>query len=198
MQFSLHRLSVLHKAADLQKTAAACVILLFLLTIIAGGLHAAESNVAVEYRVKSGFIYNFAIFIDWPKTSFDDRNEPFRVAVVDMAVLGDTFNDLATKRVKGRNIEVYAYKDDGSTPPPHILFMNTPDTSLLDKLIGRYKNTSVLTVGQTRGFARRGGVINILKTNNKFSLEINMRAAKRAGLKISSRLLKLKRTSIIE
>jgi hypothetical protein len=47
----------------------------------------------------------------------------------------------------------------------------------------------VLTVGDTEGFAERGGIINLVKDGNRLSFEINPEAAQRAGLVMSSKLL---------
>ena len=46
-------------------------------------------------------------------------------------------------------------------------------------------------MGETEGFAQRGGVINFTKVGDKIRFEINPEAAKRAQLKISSRLLRI-------
>ena len=54
-----------------------------------------------------------------------------------------------------------------------------------------FKGHSVLTVGEQEGFAVRGGIVNLTKEKNKVRFEINLDAAKRAGLKMSSQLLKL-------
>jgi len=48
-----------------------------------------------------------------------------------------------------------------------------------------------MTVGEVEDFARDGGVINFVLRENKVRFEINVSAAERAGLKISSKLLKL-------
>lgn len=51
----------------------------------------------------------------------------------------------------------------------------------------------VLTVGEADQFAVRGGVITFVKEANRLRFEINVDAAGRAGLRISSRLLQLAR-----
>jgi hypothetical protein len=48
-----------------------------------------------------------------------------------------------------------------------------------------------LTVGETEGFAVLGGIINLTVEDNKVHFEINRLAADRAGLKISSKLLRI-------
>jgi len=47
----------------------------------------------------------------------------------------------------------------------------------------------VLTVGDTKGFAELGGIINFVLDNDRVRFEVNRKAAEQAGLKISSKLL---------
>ena len=49
----------------------------------------------------------------------------------------------------------------------------------------------ILTIGETPGFAARGGIINLTLEDNKVRFEVNIGAAKQANLNISSRLLAL-------
>jgi ribosome-associated protein YbcJ (S4-like RNA binding protein) len=48
-----------------------------------------------------------------------------------------------------------------------------------------------LLVGETPGFAERGGAVNFFIEENKVRFEINPEVAKRRHLKISSKLLGL-------
>ncbi len=47
----------------------------------------------------------------------------------------------------------------------------------------------ILTVGEHEQFARNGGIINFVLKNDNVRLEIDLAAAKKAGVTISSRLL---------
>lgn len=51
----------------------------------------------------------------------------------------------------------------------------------------------MLTVSDLPGFARGAGVIGLVNENNRIKIEINLKAAREAGLKISSRLLEVSR-----
>ena len=48
-------------------------------------------------------------------------------------------------------------------------------------------------MGETKGFAERGGIINLAREENKFRFEVNVHAAAQTRLKISSKLLNLAR-----
>jgi len=51
----------------------------------------------------------------------------------------------------------------------------------------------MLTVGEGDDFPAAGGVIGLVIEDNKVRFDVNLEAAERAGLKISSKLLKLAR-----
>ena len=52
---------------------------------------------------------------------------------------------------------------------------------------------SYLTVGETPGFAERGGMIRLMLEDNRVRFEVNVDAAHDGNLNISSRLLTLAR-----
>ena len=47
-----------------------------------------------------------------------------------------------------------------------------------------------MSVGEVEGFTRLGGVINFFEEDNRLRFKINLEAAKREGLKMSSQLLR--------
>jgi hypothetical protein len=56
---------------------------------------------------------------------------------------------------------------------------------------------SVLTVGDCKGFAEQGGMINFVLENDRVQFEVNRKAAEQAGLKISSKLLSVAKSVIV-
>ncbi len=52
-------------------------------------------------------------------------------------------------------------------------------------------SATVLTVGETDDFTRLGGIVRFLVAGEHVHLEINITAAKSAGLSISAKLLRL-------
>ena len=57
----------------------------------------------------------------------------------------------------------------------------------MDKLRG----ANVLTVGESDSFISLGGMINLAMKDNKIRPEVNLAAAERAHLQISSKLLRI-------
>ena len=59
------------------------------------------------------------------------------------------------------------------------------------KIFAESRGSSTLTVGEAAGFGARGGIINLTRQQNKLRFEVNLDAAARTHLKISSKLLSL-------
>ncbi len=56
-------------------------------------------------------------------------------------------------------------------------------------MIERLRNRGVLTVGETDSFAKQRGMVGLVKKGNQIQIQINLEAARDAGIKISSRLM---------
>ena len=75
--------------------------------------------------------------------------------------------------------------------PCQILFISASERGRLKEIVETIAGDHVLTVGEMDGFAQRWGIVNFQVTGNKVRFEINRARAQRAGLRISSRLLRV-------
>ncbi|MGH7821749.1 MAG: YfiR family protein, partial [Candidatus Binatia bacterium] len=73
------------------------------------------------------------------------------------------------------------------------LFVSASEDRWVPEILSELESDSVLTVGDREGFADRGGMINFRLSENRIRLDINVEATRRAGLRVSSQLLKLAR-----
>jgi len=145
---------------------------------------------SLEYPVKAAFLVNFAKFTEWPADS-----QQAQATVVTICVLGrDPFGDLlektaAGRSVGGRPIAIERHRSLDGLGACHVLFIATSETQRLAQIIEHLAADPVLTVGEDDGFARRGGVIGLVVESNLARFEVNLRAAQRTGLLLSSKLL---------
>jgi hypothetical protein len=84
-------------------------------------------------------------------------------------------------------------KDTKELKDCNILFVSTSERVHIDDLLQIVKSLPILTVGETPGFAERGGIIRFTVEDNRVRFEVNVDAAHLAQLTISSRLLTLAR-----
>jgi hypothetical protein len=151
----------------------------------------AQPASAPEYEVKAAFIYNFAKFVEWPEGAFSSGNAAINLCVTDEGPSMKAFESVRGKTVKGREIVVGQCDEIQDIAACHILFVSSSGKKRPGQVLEAVKGRRILTVGDEKGFARLGGIINFITVDNKISFEINPDAAKRAGLEISSKLLKL-------
>jgi hypothetical protein len=74
-----------------------------------------------------------------------------------------------------------------------VLVIEASETGSLPRLLDTLVRQPVLTVGDTEGYGQRGVMVNFYLDQSRVRFEINLAAARRAGLRISSQLLKLAR-----
>ncbi len=146
---------------------------------------------AKEYAVKAAFLFNFAKFVEWPAAAFPDPASPLVLCVLGEDPFGDALTVLKGKTVNGRPLSIrYATTLDG-LGRCHLLFISSSEKPFLSSIINVTKGWNVLTVGDMEDFARDGGIINLVKEENRVGIEVNLEAAQRNRLKISSKLLGL-------
>ena len=74
-----------------------------------------------------------------------------------------------------------------------LLFIGSSDRQRVNRLLAGVRDRPVLTIAELPGFTDFGGIINLYRADDRLRFEVNLGAAKRAGLAISSRLLRLAR-----
>jgi hypothetical protein len=113
-----------------------------------------------------------------------------------MGVLGDDpfangLDELVRgEKVNNRPLVVQRYQQVEEIKTCHILFVSQSAAKQLERILTNLKNRSVLTVGESDNFAKRGGMIRFINENNKIRLRVNVEAARAANLTISSKLLR--------
>jgi hypothetical protein len=145
-----------------------------------------------EYEVKAAFLFNFAKFIDWPPEVFADTNSPIVVGVLGKNVFGDNLQKIIKDRkVNNRSFEFRKYASVTEATNCQILFISSSEKNDFAKIVSALHNASILTVSETDGFIQAGGMINFMLQDDKIRFQISDDAAKKARLKISSKLLSL-------
>jgi len=145
-----------------------------------------------EYRLKLAFLYNFAQFVQWPPEAFHDPAAPLTMCVAGQDPFqGEIEQSLSGRSVGGHPIEIKKLGPNDDPRACHMIFVRASEKREAAKILAALKGSSTLTVGETRGFADLGGVINLTLDENKLRFEINLDAATQTRLKISSKLLAL-------
>jgi hypothetical protein len=167
------------------------IFLLFSL-IISLGFNSLAQEQPSEYQIKAAFLFNFAKFVEWPPKAFAETNSPIVIGVLGKNVFGNELErTIRDKRVYNRPFKFKNFESAGEATNCHILFISSSEKDNFAKIIGSLQSASVLTVSDSDGFIKAGGMINFLIEDTKIRFQINDEAAKKAGLVISSKLLSL-------
>lgn len=151
---------------------------------------AQDPNESQEYAIKAAYLFNFFRYFEWPQNA-PGNGKVFVVGVVGPNVFGKSLDTLGTKTIDDRKIVVHHFPTADSIKPCHILFIAADDKTekRMAQAVEKTKDTPVLLVSDTEGFARKGAVVNFIIESNNVKFEINPDAAKRAGLKVNAKLL---------
>jgi len=167
------------------------VLLFILFTILALAMPAwaAETD---NYQVKGAFLLSFAKFVEWPSESRVGTKSETRVCVLGNDKVTATLSQVLQGQSAGRRDVVVRRVDDLAGVAWCRIFFITKSAEMEPEVVlNSLGATSILTVGETTGFAANGGMVNFIGDQGKVRFEINEGAARRAGLKISSKLLRL-------
>jgi YfiR/HmsC-like len=151
-----------------------------------------EEPPVTEYQVKALRLLSFAKYVDWPARTFTETNSPIVVGVIGEDKFGDDLKHaMEGKCVGGRKIVVAAIDSEKDWDKCQILFVSASETGRQAEVLNHVKSLPILTVGESEHFTRDGGVINFTKKDGKVRFDVDLTAARSAGLGISSKLLSL-------
>lgn len=145
-----------------------------------------------EYQVKAAFLYNFMKFVDWP----GDRSASpgsITLGILGKDPFGPALDTIRDKTAKGRRVVVQHLRGLEEARQCDLVFVCASEKGRVAQVVRALQNAPVLTVGDQEGFCQAGGMINLVPVQNRIGFEVNLAAANRARLKVSSQLLKLAR-----
>jgi hypothetical protein len=180
-------------AATIRACRGALLALLIALRVMDGaGAAAGQSGSFGEYEVKSAMLYHLTKFVEWPGPKGGDGASPFQVCVFDSDPFGRELDKaLAGKAVGAHPVTVRRLGGDPSAEGCHVLLVARADWRRFRDLIPALAKAGVLTVADGEHLAGSGAVIGLAMRDERVQLEINMTAAQRSGLTISSKLLRI-------
>jgi hypothetical protein len=172
-----------------------CALVLMLFFASLGNLPA--NSTAEEYAVKAAFLFHFAQFVEWPEETFGDANSPVTYCTIgEDPFHGALDAALNGKTIGARSFRVQHFKQPQEIQGCHVLFIGAGEKRLRPAILASARGNSVLTVGESEHFIQEGGMIGFLLEENKIRFEVNLEAAQKEKLRISSRLLALAKTVI--
>lgn len=170
-------------AAPIRIAAWACIA-----TACSGALRSQSAEALNPYQVEAAFLLNFTRFIEWPNSAFRDGASPFTICILGDDAFGGAIDQIVEgETVAGRQLRIERRR---SAPAPHtcqVLYIGSAEKNVA-ALVAE-AGSGVLTVSDRPEFLRQGGIIAFAIENRHVRFDINLKAAGKASLRVSSRLL---------
>ena len=144
-----------------------------------------------EYAVKAAYLYNFAKFVEWPSGAFISSDAPLLICIAGENPFGNALGSLSGKTVESHPVEVRYLPVATDLEKCHVVFMGRAEQGRFKAALAKLARLPILTVSDISGFAQAGGMIGLVEADQRIRFDINLTAARRTSLRLSSQLLKL-------
>jgi hypothetical protein len=161
-------------------------LLLALATLSPSCLHASPSE-ALEHQVKSAFVYRLIRYIEWNTNS----SSTITIGVVGEGSITPYLKKIEGKLIKDQQIKVKVTSNIENLGSVQILFINHMKKDRTKEILSSLKGKNILTISDMDYFCEIGGNIGLVTINGKIRLQVNLKTSREAGLKISSKILRL-------
>ena len=173
-------------------------------------------DTAKAAKVKSAYLLNFAKFTTWPDGAFTDKDGPFVICVWGRGTIEKTLEQfIKDKTVNGREVvitrikyhtTVAAINENDNTgnlieglseniltqlSECHLLYIDKSEANRVHEILKAVEPLSILTISDIPGFAEQGGMLGLVLRKGKITFDANPVAIKKAGIRVSSKILKL-------
>jgi hypothetical protein len=139
--------------------------------------------------VRAAYLYDFGQFVRWPEGA---GRGPLLGCVAGKDPFGQTMGKLAAgKQINGRTLEARNLDRPEAAGDCSILFVGTPERGHADAYLAATAAKPVLTVGEGPDSLTRGGMIEFVVVEDRVRFSVNLDAANRCSVGLSSELLKV-------
>jgi hypothetical protein len=141
--------------------------------------------------VEAAYLYNFGKFVRFP--SVQGQESPnFLICMLGEDSFGSVLDSLiANESIQGHRIAVRRLASAAAAASCQIVFIAPSEEPHLEKDLTALKNKPILTVSSIPRFLDRGGMIEFQLLNNRVRFAVNLAAAEKNSLALSSELLKV-------
>jgi hypothetical protein len=156
------------------------------------GMVAGQRDSAGEYELKAAMLYNLTNFVDWPDSAYPDPRLSLHLCVLGKDPFGNALTfTVSNKPASVKPVSIRYLQSDREFGGCHILYISSSERGSATQIFSTVNGSGVLTVGEMTQFAAHGGMIQFSLEDRRVRFDINLDAASRSGLRISSKLLAL-------
>jgi hypothetical protein len=145
-----------------------------------------------EYDVKAAYLFNFSRFVEWPAKTAETADGSFAICVLGRDPFGTALNTtVARETIAGKTVVAKQIISPQDADHCRVLFISSSEDRRLKQILDVLGTASILTVSDLPRFTERGGMVQFVLAENRVRFEVNSATTGRAGLILSSELLKV-------
>lgn len=147
-------------------------------------------------EIKASFLLNFMKFTRWPSDKYPIADHEFNLAVLGNSTVGAQIKkSLDGQFVNGLPVRVSIYANlqplRQTRIMPHAVFITETMAQQWPQIATIVAGQPVLTMADFPDFCAQGGMLNMVRKEDRIHFEANPDAARNAYLKLDAQLLRL-------
>jgi hypothetical protein len=156
------------------------------------GLIRGQTTSADEYEIRGAMLINLTKFVDWPSWKMDSAHPQLVVCILGSDSIGPIAERYAQNQsVAGKPLQVRHISSVGEAASCNLLYVGVGEQKHINPVVDDLAKKGVLTVSESSNETVPNQVIGLPTLNDRVRIDINLGAAQRTGLTISSKLLRL-------
>jgi len=165
--------------------------LALIFVLLSASLSPAQDSRPTESQVEAAYLFNFGKFVTFPSNR-GTSTDSFSICILGKDPFGESLDSTVRgESINGNKIAVQRLVNMQHAETCSILFVSSSEESRLLSILAPAKRLSLLTVSDMNHFADRGGIIQLVRQQERIRFEVNLAAAEESHLTLSSELLKV-------
>lgn len=161
-------------------------LILIPLVFIGISIQNLQANALPEYTIKTAYLYNFALLIQWSIT--DNKSDEFNICFY-KEDFGEASDVLKSKTIHDKKVKITNIDSIKEAEKCQMVFVRKNETVEEQQLIQTLAQSQILIVTDNEEI--KNSHITILSENTKLAFNVNLKYLKDTNLVVSSHLLKL-------
>lgn len=152
----------------------------------------AQDSAADEYDIRAAMLFNITRFVEWPASKLNAQHPQILVCIVGSDPIGPSFDHfLQSQGGGGKSVQVRHLSSFDSAGACHVLYVSLRERKDLKRSAPGLAKANVLLVSERPNAGSPDQTIGLPTVDEHIHIDVNLAAAQRAGLTISSKLLRL-------
>lgn len=166
-------------------------LLLVFLLLPGASFPSSAQDRPTESQVKAAYLFNFGKFVTWPDKPAAS-SDSLEICVLGQDPFGATLDaTVEGESIDGKKITVKRLSKIQDGPECRILFVSPSEQKRLRPILAIAQEFGMLTVSGIPGFVQQGGIIQFITQQDRIRFAVNLVAAGKSHLILSSQLLKV-------